>query len=66
MLSDNLTELLHHSTKNLNDDMLKQKLSELESYATDKSQAEKRIKETEKRLKWLEGIQKQVASILEI
>ena len=48
------------------DDMLKQKLSELESYATDKSQAEKRIKETEKRLKWLEGIQKQVASILEI
>lgn len=48
------------------DDMLKQKLSELESYATDKSQAEKRIKETEKRLKWLKGIQKQVASILEI
>ena len=48
------------------DDMLKQKLSELESYATDKSQAEKRIKETEKRLKWLEGIQKQVASILKI
>ena len=48
------------------DDMLKQKLSELESYATDKSQEEKRIKETEKRLKWLEGIQKQVASILEI
>ena len=48
------------------DDMLKQKLSELESYATDKSQAEKRIKETEKRLKWPEGIQKQVASILEI
>lgn len=48
------------------DDMLKQKLSELESYVTDKSQAEKRIKETEKRLKWLEGIQKQVASILEI
>lgn len=48
------------------DDMLKQKLSELESYATDKSQAEKHIKETEKRLKWLEGIQKQVASILEI
>ena len=48
------------------DDILKQKLSELESYATDKSQAEKRIKETEKRLKWLEGIQKQVASILEI
>ena len=48
------------------DDMLKQKLSELESYATEKSQAEKRIKENEKRLKWLEGIQKQVASILEI
>ena len=48
------------------DGVLKQKLSELESYATDKTQAEKRIKETEKRLAWLEVIKNRVASILEI
>lgn len=48
------------------DDVLKQKLSELESYATDKTQAEKRIEETEKRLAWLEEIKNDVASILEI
>ena len=48
------------------DGVLKQKLSELESYATDKTKAEERIKETEKRLAWLEVIKKRVASILEI
>lgn len=48
------------------DNVLKQKLSELESYATDKSQAEERIKETECRLAWLEKIKSRVASILEI
>lgn len=48
------------------DGVLKQKLAELESYATDKTQAEDRIKETEKRLAWLEVIKKRVASILEI
>lgn len=48
------------------DDVLKQKLSELESYATDETQAEERIKETEKRLAWLEEIKNRVASILEI
>lgn len=48
------------------DDVLKQKLSELESYATDKAKAEERIKETEKRLAWLEDIKKQVESILDI
>jgi len=48
------------------DGVLKQKLSELESYATDKTQAEARIKETEKRLAWLEVIKNRVASILEI
>lgn len=48
------------------DDVLKQKLSDLESYATDKAQAEERIKETEKRLAWLEEIKNRVASILEI
>ena len=48
------------------DGVLKQKLSELESYATDKTKAEERIKETEKRLAWLEVIKNHVASILEI
>ena len=48
------------------DSVLKQKLSELESYATDKTQAEERIKETERRLAWLEVIKIRVASILEI
>lgn len=48
------------------DGVLKQKLSELESYATDKTQAEKRIRETEKRLAWLEVIKNRVTSILEI
>lgn len=48
------------------DGILQQKLAELESYATDKTQAEERIKETERRLAWLEVIKKRVASILEI
>lgn len=48
------------------DSVLKQKLSQLESYATDKNQAEARIKEIEERLAWLEEIQNRVASILEI
>ncbi len=48
------------------DGILKQKLAELESYATDKTHAEERIKETERRLAWLEVIKKRVASILEI
>lgn len=48
------------------DGVLKQKLSELESYATDRTKAEERIKETERRLAWLEVIKNRVASILEI
>ena len=48
------------------DNVLKQKLAELKSYATDKKLAEKRIKETERRLAWLEDIKNEVASILEI
>ena len=48
------------------DGVLKQKLAELENYATDKSKAEERIKDTERRLAWLEVIKKRVASILEI
>lgn len=48
------------------DGVLKQKLIELESYAVDKTKAEERIKETERRLAWLEVVIKRVASILEI
>lgn len=48
------------------DDVLKAKLAELESYAKERNKAKERIKETEKRLQWLETIKKQVASILEI
>lgn len=48
------------------DGVLKQKLSELESYATGKTQAEKRIRETGERLAWLEVIKNRVTSILEI
>lgn len=48
------------------DGVLKQKLAELENYATDKTKAEERVKETERRLAWLEEIRERVASILEI
>lgn len=48
------------------DHVLKDKLQELKSYATDKEKAEERIKESEKRLKWLENIQGKVESILDI
>lgn len=46
--------------------IINQKLSELEIYATDKEKAEKRIKESESKLKWLETIKANVESILEI
>jgi hypothetical protein len=48
------------------DDVLKAKLGELESYATDKEKADERIRESERRLKWLEEIRSKVESILEI
>ena len=48
------------------DVILKKKLSELESYATDQEKAAERVKETERRLAWLEEIKARVASILEI
>lgn len=48
------------------DGLLKNKLDELKSYATDKDKAEERIKETEHKLKWLEEIKSEVESILEI
>lgn len=48
------------------DDVLKSKLSELESFTKDKEKADERIKECEARLKWLEKIKAKVESILEI
>lgn len=63
--SEQIAELFNREFERL-DGILKQKLAELESYATDKTQAEKRIEEAEKRLAWLEVIKKRVVSILEI
>lgn len=48
------------------DGMLKEKLSELESYATEKEKAEERIKESERKLNWLEQIKAKVELIVEI
>lgn len=48
------------------DDVLKAKLAELENYATDKEKADERIRESERKLKWLENIKANVESILEI
>lgn len=48
------------------DAVLKKKLDELESYATDQKKAEKRVQETKRKLQWLDDIQKDVKSILEI
>lgn len=63
--SNRIAALFNKEFKRL-DDVLKRKLSELESYATDKNRAEERIKETERRLEWLEVMKKRVESILEI
>lgn len=48
------------------DGVLKEKLSELEDCAKNKSKMEKRIRETERKLAWLEIIRNRVISILEI
>lgn len=48
------------------DDILKAKLAELESYATDHEKAEERVTESERKLKWLEQIQTKIERILEI
>lgn len=48
------------------DDILKAKLDEFESYVTDQKRAEERIRESERKLQWLEQIKSKVESILEI
>jgi GTPase Era involved in 16S rRNA processing len=60
-----ISESFNVETKRL-DEVLSNKLSELRSYATDRKNAEERLKESEEKLKWLEGIKAQVESILEI
>ena len=63
--SKKIAELFNVEFKRL-DDILKSKLAELESYATDQKKAEERIKESERKLAWLEKIRAKVESILEI
>ena len=48
------------------DGVLKDKLVELEKYAKDKEHTEELIKETERRLAWLEDIKRNIAAILDI
>ena len=48
------------------DNILKEKLNQLKSYATDRTRAEARIQESEERLEWLESIKAEVESILDI
>lgn len=78
-LQDNITSACKYATKQANnlssvycaefkrlDDILKQKLTVLQEYALDQTEAEERIKEAEERLAWLNQIKDRVASILEI
>ena len=48
------------------DAVLEKRLAELELCATDKEKAEERVKESERKLAWLEEINTKVESILEI
>ena len=48
------------------DSILQEKLAEMQSYVTEQDKAEERIRETSERLAWLENIQKEVESILDI
>lgn len=48
------------------DNILKEKLDQLKSYATDRTRAEARIQESEERLEWLKSIKAEVESILDI
>lgn len=48
------------------DNILKEKLQELEDFVTEKDKVEERIKETERKLAWLEDIKDKVEEILEI
>ena len=63
--SRKIADRFHQEFQHL-DNVLKKKLVELESYASDQEKAQERVKESERKLEWLEYIQLKVASILEI
>ncbi|HHD2737331.1 dynamin family protein [Clostridium perfringens] len=63
--SKKISSLFNEEFKNL-DNILKDKLTELEMVAKDKERVEERILESECKLKWLEDIKEKVESILEI
>ncbi len=48
------------------DNLLQAKLKELKTCATDKTEAEKKLAESQKKLEWLENIQNRVNAILDI
>jgi len=48
------------------DEILKAKLNELKECASDEKEAQKRLEEAQRRLYWLNDIQKKVDTILEI
>ncbi|MDR1320699.1 MAG: dynamin family protein [Gracilibacteraceae bacterium] len=63
--SEHIAERFNEEFEQL-DTILKGKLDELNNCATDKKNAEIRVKESERRLEWLEQIQLKMESILEI
>lgn len=63
--SNQIASVFNSEFKRL-DTVLKNKLTELENIVVDKEQAEERIRESERKLKWLETIKAEVESILEI
>ena len=63
--SNNIKIAFSNKFKEL-DDVLKGKLAQLEICATDCKNVDKIIEETNKRLKWLENIQKHIEEILDI
>ena len=63
--SNRIATLFNQEFKRL-DDVLKAKLADLESYATEQEKEEARVRESEAKLQWLETIKKEVESILEI
>lgn len=63
--SNRIAEKFNNEFKKL-DNVLKEKLSELQSYNTDQEKAEGRLKESKKRQAWLKQIHDKVNSLLEI
>lgn len=63
--SDKIVEKFNNEFELL-DNVLKEKLVELENYTSDKEKAEERVRESKQRLEWLSKITKKVQSILEI